>query len=322
MTGSAFVTGASGFIGRALVERLRESGYEVRGVDVAADPARGVVAGDVCEPAGWQGHAEGCELFFHTAALVYMRGDPELFWRVNVLGARRALDAAAAAGAARFVHLSSVVAFGFDYPDGVDERWPVRTNGAPYVDTKVAAEAAVLTAHGAGEIAVTVIRPGDVYGPAGKQWTIAPAELMKQGRFALPFRGQGRHTPVYVENLVDGIVLAAENEAGAGQVFVLTDGHPKLTTADYFDGFAAALGLPVTRKVPTVAMTAAAWAMHHGSRMAGRPNLVDPDAVAYLCRTGTYSNAKARSMLGWEPKVSLAEGLRRSAEWVRAEGIV
>ena len=85
---------------------------------------------------------------------------------------------------------------------------------------------------------------------------------------------------------------------------MLTDGHPKLTTADYFDGFATALGLPATRKVPTVAMTAAAWAMHHGARLSKRPNLVDPDAVAYLCRTGTYSNAKARSMLGWEPKVS------------------
>ena len=124
-------------------------------------------------------------------------------------GTRLALDAARDAGARRFVHLSSVVTFGLDFPDGVDERWPVRPTGVAYVDTKIAAEQVVLQAHAAGEIEVTVSGPGDVYGPGSRPWTVMPVELLKARRFALPARGRGIHSPVYVDDLVDGIVAAA-----------------------------------------------------------------------------------------------------------------
>ena len=127
-----FVTGALGFIGRALADRYASKGAEIRGVDVRADPERGVVAGDVAEPGDWQSHAAGCDLVIHTAAVVSMRDDPGPIWRVNVLGTRHALDAAR--DASRFVHLSSVTAFSFDFPDGVTEDYPVRTNGVPYVE--------------------------------------------------------------------------------------------------------------------------------------------------------------------------------------------
>ena len=98
-------------------------------------------------------------------------GDAAAVWDVNVMGTRHALDAAVRAEAQRFVQLSSVLAFSWDFPDGVDERHPVRPNGAPYVDTKVASEQVVLQAHAAGEIACTVIRPGDVWGPRSRPWT-------------------------------------------------------------------------------------------------------------------------------------------------------
>src|SRR5213078_315933 len=129
MAERVFLTGALGFIARALADRYRAAGAEVRGVDVVADPERGVVAGDVRRPGAWQDHAAGCELVIHTAALLSLAGDPEEFWDVNVLGTRNALDAAARGGAGRFVQLSSVLAFSPRFPDGVDERHPVRTNG-------------------------------------------------------------------------------------------------------------------------------------------------------------------------------------------------
>ena len=144
------ITGASGFIGRTLGERWREQGAEVVGIDLAADPARGVVAGDLSQPGDWQQAAQGCDVMVHTAALVGMPSDVSRFWAVNVLGTRLALDAARDAGAKRFVHLSSIVTFGLDFPDGVDERWPVHPTGVAYVDTKIASEQVVLQAHAAG----------------------------------------------------------------------------------------------------------------------------------------------------------------------------
>src|SRR5680860_823813 len=140
-----FVTGAGGFIGRAVAERLRCEGTEVAGVDLVADPARGVVAGDVSEAGRWQAAASGSDVVIHTAAIVSNAYGLDESWRVNVLGTRNALDAAVAAGASRFVHISSVRAFSdLGFPDGVDERRPVRPDDNPYVDTKIAGEQVVL----------------------------------------------------------------------------------------------------------------------------------------------------------------------------------
>lgn len=102
-----FITGASGFIGRALYERFASEGHEVVGCDLVADPGRGVVAGDVGEAGSWQDAAAGCELVIHTAAVVSFRLErPEQVWRANVLGTANAVEAATRAAARRFVHFS------------------------------------------------------------------------------------------------------------------------------------------------------------------------------------------------------------------------
>ena len=194
---SVCITGASGFIGRTLAERWRTLGAEVRGVDVAPEPDRGVLAGDVSLPGPWQRAAEGCDVVVHTAALVGMPSDESGFWATNARGTRPALEAARDAGARRFVHLSSVVTFGLDFPDQVDERWPVQPTGVAYVDTKIASEQVCLQAHAAGEMEVAIgRRPGDVDDPLPVPWTMMPVDLIRSRRFALPARGRGIHSPI------------------------------------------------------------------------------------------------------------------------------
>jgi nucleoside-diphosphate-sugar epimerase len=315
--GSVFVTGALGFIGRALCDRYRALGADVRGVDVRADPERGVVAGDVSRPGPWQDHADGAGLVIHTAAIVSMRGGAERFWRVNVTGTRNVLDAAGRGGAQRFVHLSSVVVFGFDFPDRVDERHPVRPNGVPYVDTKVASEQVVLQAHAAGELACTVVRPGDVYGPGSRPWTVVPVRELRARRLLLPAMGRGVFSPAYIDNLVEGIVRAAGAEQGPGQVFTLTDGSG-VETRDFFGRYARMLG---GRRVP-VAPTRVATALARAVSLMAPKSEVTPAAASYLARTGTYSIDKARSLLGYEPAVGLDEGMERCEAWLRAEGLL
>ena len=315
--GRVFITGALGFIGQRLAEHYRQRGMEVRGVDVREGD--GVVAGDVTRPGDWQAHAEGCDLVVHTAAVLTLAGDPEEVWDVNVLGTRRALDAAVAAGARRFVHFSSVLAFSWNFPDGVDERHPVRPNGAPYVDTKVASEQVVLQAHAAGEIACTVIRPGDVWGPRSRPWTILPVEMAKQGVFMVP--PGGIFSPVYVDNLVDGVVAAAERDEGAGQVFTITDGVG-VRNEEFFGRYFRMLGKEGPRVLPRPALTAIASGVDAFSRVTGRENEMNANAVAYLSRTGTYSIEKARSVLGYEPRVDLDEGFRRTEAWLREQRMI
>jgi nucleoside-diphosphate-sugar epimerase len=318
---SVFITGARGFIGATLAERYRSQGVEVRGVDVAGDPERGVVAADVSEPGDWQRHAEGCEVVFHTAALITFAPALDRFWRVNTLGTRRALDAAIAAGARRFVHFSSITVFGFDYPDGVEETHPVRLTGVPYIDTKIASEQVVLQAQAAGELPCTIVRPGDVYGPGSQPWTRLPVEELRRGRLMLPAGGRGEISPVYVDNLVDGVTLAAAEPAAAGQVITITDGRA-VQTQEFFGYYARLLGKRRAPTAPTPVVKALAGTIALAGRVRGVEVEVNPRAVAYVARRGTYSIAKARRLLGYEPRVSLEEGMARTERWLREEGLV
>lgn len=316
------ITGASGFIGRTLAERWREQGADVVGIDLAADPARAVVAGDLSEPGAWQQAAAGCDVMVHTAALVGMPSDVSRFWAVNVRGTRLALDAARDAGAKRFVHLSSIVTFGLDFPDGVDERWPVRPTGVAYVDTKIASEQVALQAHAAGEIDVTIVRPGDVYGPASRPWTVMPIEMMKARRLVLPARGRGIHSPVYVDDLVAGIIAAADSDAAAGQVITLSGGVG-IPTREFFGHYARMLGQRRVPAVPTSVALAGAAAQSRIARIRGKVNEVTPDGVRYLAlRKGTYGIGKASELLGWTAAVNVAEGMARTETWLRAQRLI
>lgn len=317
----AFVTGALGFIGRALADRLAADGIEVTGVDVTADPARGVIAGDVTQAGDWQGHADGCDVVFHLAAIIGFGGRYEDFWRINAVGTRHALDAAAHAGVRRFVHTSSIVVFGNDFTGRVDERDPVRGTGRPYTDTKIAGEQIVLQAHAAGEVECTVVRPGDVYGPRSQPWVVLPLEAIRRRQLVLPARGRGLVSPVYVDDLVEGYVRAAREPAAAGQVITVT-GADSVTARDFFRYHFDWLGMRGPVGIPTAAAIGLAAAGDALYRLRGQPSEANPGAVRYLTRRGTISIDRARSLVGYEPAVGLDEGMRRTRDWAASEGLI
>jgi nucleoside-diphosphate-sugar epimerase len=317
-----FVTGASGFIGRALAQRYRGYGAEVAGVDFAADPEWNVVAGDVQALDRWRGHLDGADLVIHAAAVVSMVAPMRDAWKVNCLGTRRLLTACREVGVKRFVHLSSVAAFGFEFPDGVAEDWPLITNGNSYTDTKITGEHLVLAAHAGGEIDCTIIRPGDVYGPGSRAWIVVPIEMMKTRQFRLPAGGRGVFSPVYIDDLVDGVVLAAGRPEGAGQIFTLAAGTG-VTCAEFFGHHWRWLGK--SGQIPTLpsgADVVIAEFIGRLMRMAGRASEMGRGTIGLMSRPGTYSIEKARRLLGYDPQVTLADGMKRSEAWVRQKGLV
>ena len=318
---SVFITGAGGFIGSALAERYRALGCEVRGMDLRADSDQDVVAGDVTDPESWAAHAAGCDLFINTAAVVSLAADWKLYRDVSVQGVRNALDVAVAGGARRFVHYSSIAALGWNYPDGADERTPVVIGpDYRYGVAKGASEHVVLAAHAAGEIECTVVRPGDVYGPGSRTWLLEPLKMARARQLILPNRGRGVFTPIYIDDLLDGTMLTAGQPAGSGQIFILCSDE-RVTWREFFGyhwRWAGRRGHPPT--LPLTAATLVTQGLWRLNSALGRSSEATPDAMYMLARSGGFSNAKARRLLGFSPKVELAEGMRRSESWLRGVG--
>ncbi|MDN7139873.1 NAD(P)-dependent oxidoreductase [Pseudomonas sp. JQ170] len=318
---SVFITGASGFIGQALVKRYRALGAEVRGMDLHADPINNVVAGDLVRPEQWAEHARGCELFINTAAVVSLAAPWKLYREVSVRGVRNCLDVAIAGGARRFVQFSSIAALGWQYPEQADERCDVVIGEQyRYGVAKGASEHLVLAAHAAGEIECTIVRPGDVYGPGSRAWLSEPLKMAKAGALILPSGGSGRWTPVYIEDLLDGVMLAAGLDQARGQIFHISAAE-SVSCQQFFSHhwhWAGRTGSP--RSLPLALAVALTHGLWYINRTLGRANEVTPDAMYMFSRTGGISIDKARRLLGYAPKVALEEGLRRSEAWLRETG--
>ena len=318
-----FVTGANGFIGRALLRRYRDLGVAVCGMDVRADPAWDVVAGDLGAAGAWQEQARGCELVINTAAVVSNVAPPEVYRRISVGGVRRVIDAAVAGGATRVLHVSSCGAYGWHHEPGSDEHSPITVlSGSSYQDAKAASEHPLLAAHAAGEITGTIVRPSDVYGPGSRPWVLIPLEMIRKGQFLLPAHGRGQFQPIYVDDLVDGILLAAGLAAGAGQIFNLTGGTG-VPTAEFFAHhmrWAGRSGPP--RSVSTATAVRLTRLLQLVGRLRRHPSEASPQTMLMLSKAHGVSIEKARRLLGYQPKVDVAEGLRRTETWLRAEGLI
>jgi nucleoside-diphosphate-sugar epimerase len=314
------VTGAGGFIGRAVCERLTREGSTVVGIDIASaagpaieDAGAAFVRADTTDPVGIAAAIDGADGVIHTAAILGDRGGMDAQLAVNVRGTRNVLDAAEDRPV---VHLSSVATWGYEFArDLPTEAAPPRVCGAPYVDTKTASHELAL-ARGAA-----VVRPGDVYGPGSDPWTVRPLAAIRDGTFALPGRGEGILTLVYIDDLVECIALALADPAARGHAVTAWDGAP-ITARDYFDRYARLLGQDGVRCVPGPLLHAAAGALELRARIAGRPADVTREAIRYISRRAVYPNDRARELLGWEPRVTIDEGMRRTEVWLRTEGLL
>jgi nucleoside-diphosphate-sugar epimerase len=315
------VTGAGGFIGSALCRRLVAEGAEVVGLDVAPDAEQRVratggefAAADVTDRAALESALEGSDHVVHTAAIVSEWGAMEDFIRVNVGGTVNVLDAAEAIGAKRVLHVSSVVVYGYWAEGEQEEDAYRRTSGIPYIDTKSASDA-IACRRGA-----VVIRPGDVYGPGSVPWTIRSVELVRSGLVALPGKGDGVMLPVYVDDLVDAIVLGLVR-GEEGRPYTAWSGE-NVTFADLFGAYAQMMGKSEPRRMPRALMHASMAAVETVAGALGRRPPLARNGITLVDRRGTVSNARLREELGWRPGVDFAEGMRRTEDWLRAEGLI
>ncbi len=321
------VTGAGGFIGRALCERLARAGGELIGLDANPTTRERVEATgaqfaqcDVTDGSAVAAALAGAQLIVHTAAIVTDYGEMDDFVAVNVRGTRNVLDAALETSADRVVHLSSVVRFGYEHASELDDEAFARAAGIPYLDTKAASDALALERGKRGD-KVTVVRPGDVYGPGSIPWAVRPLEAIRKRQFVLIDGGTGLMLPVYVDDLVESIVLALTVPDARGEALTVWDGSA-VTCAEFFNNYALMLGRRKIPSLPRPIAHAAAGAQELIARLTGRPPQISRNAITFVSRKAPLSNRRARELLGWEPQVTLDEGMRRTEEWFRAEGLL
>jgi nucleoside-diphosphate-sugar epimerase len=311
-----YVTGGSGFIGQHLLRALAARGDEVRAMarsdrsaalvrELGAEPSRcdleTVVAEDLT----------GCDAVVHAAAYVEPYGPRERFETLNVGGTQRVLDAAGEAGCARFIHVGTEAVLFCGPPlEDVDETHPYPAEHRfLYSETKAEAERRVLAANAEG-FATLSIRPRFVWGPGDS--TVLPQilEAAEAGAWLWMAKGRARTSTTHVTNLIDALLAALERGPGGEAYFVADPGTR--TMREFVEALAATRGVSLRDvSVPGWLGRGLAATVEGLWSLLGRENQppITRLGAAMMSTTVTVRTDKARRLLGWEPRVSVAEGM-------------
>jgi nucleoside-diphosphate-sugar epimerase len=310
---TAFVTGASGFIGGALTRRLTREGWTVRALARSERSAQKVrangaeaVKGDLDDVGAMREGVAGCEVVFHCAAHLGEWGNPADFERGNVTGTVNALRAATEAQVPRFVHVGTEAALMHGEPlVDVDESAPLRPDSkALYSRSKARAEQA---ARAGGAI---VVRPRLVWGPGDTTILPALADAAKRGRLAWIGGGTHRTSTTHVDNVVEGLMLGA-SKGRPGEAYFVTDGEP-VVFREFVTRLLATQGIDAPdRTLPrglASAIAAGGEAAWRVLPLPGRPPLTRL-AFWLASQECTIDITRARRDLGYAPVTSVDQGM-------------
>ena len=317
---TAFVTGGSGFVGGALIERLRREGWDVRALARSERAAQRVrelgaeaVSGDLGDGNALRAGAEGSEAAFHAAAKVEDWGDPADFERLNVHGTQNVINACREAGVRRLVHVGTEAALMAGQPlVNVDESAPLRPDSpALYPSSKAKAEQMVRAVNGHG-IETVVVRPRFVWGRGDTTLLPQLVQMVRSGRFR--WVGGGRHltATTHIDNTVEGLWLGA-TKAPAGGVYFVTDGEP-VVFRDFITDWVGTQGVEIPDKsVPAGVANAAAASLEWLWRRLKRPG--NPPMTRFSVWVSsqecTIDISHAERELGYRPVTTREEGLRQ-----------
>lgn len=324
----ALVTGGTGFTGSHLVRRLLEEGWEVSALDhkpglfaeeLEAEGAD-VALGSVTEADLVDSVTEGQDVVFHLAAAFRNISVPEsTYWNVNVEGTRHVLEAARDHGVEKVVYCSTQGVHGHvDDPPG-DEDTPIEPEDY-YQETKYEGELVCHEFMDTEGMDVTIVRPTAIYGPGDPGRFLLLFKVAKSGHFPMFGDGQTTYHPVYIDNLVDLFMLAAEDPRSSGETYIGGD-EEYYTLDEIVTAVGAAMDIDVKIwHLPFWPM----WAVSAAVEAVCKPLGISPPLfrrrVDWYRQMRAFRIDKAREELGYEPRVGLAEGLRRTGEWYRENG--
>lgn len=343
----AIVTGAPGWLGSRLVESLVKGVPDVPALgpsdrrvrclvlpdaDASALEALGpqveIVRGDVTEPRSLAPLFEGSKdaTVFHAAGIIHPTGGTQQLFDVNVDGTTNMIEAAKRAKVRRFVHVSS------NSPIGTNPtRDHVFDEAAPfnpymlYGKTKMMAEQIVGRARRSGEIETVIIRPPWFYGPGQPARQTLFFEMIRDGKAPIVGDGQNRRSMAYVDNICQGLLLCEKVERASGQTYWIADRRP-YPMNEIIDTIERVLerdfGVTCAHrrmKLPGFA-SEVAWLVDTAVQAVGAYHQ-KIHVLSEMNKTIACSIAKAEQELGYDPKVELEEGMRRSIGWMQERGV-
>jgi nucleoside-diphosphate-sugar epimerase len=328
---TALVTGATGQVGSHIVEQLVRAGWSVRGLSrnetsdaslraAGAEPVRG----DVEHRASLLEASKGVDAIFHTAAAITQRGGWESYRRVNIEGTSSVIEAAAASGA-RLLHLSSVAVYGSGGRYGAqktseDTALGTLSERSHYARSKRESEEMVMTAHRAGRIWATAVRPDVIYGPRDRQFVPRMAGAIRLGLMPLIGGGKSTLAVVHASNVAEGAILAATSDVAGGRVYNLANDYD-VTVHDFFR--LAAEGMEKRVRFVPVPI----WAAKNGLRgfrlvdriaLGGKFAVALEGSLSFMSRDNPFTSDRAKRELGWNPSVRPEVGIPAAFRWWNA----
>lgn len=320
------LTGASGYTGGHILTRLLARGDSVKALVREGSLAPALTSSRVEVVRGVLGNSDdaqrlvaGCDAVMHIAAVYRTAGHPDSYYRdVNVVGTQKLLEAAVASGVRRFVHTSTVGVHGDVKNPPADETSPISPSDI-YQETKAEADALAREFGRTHSLEVAIVRPGAIYGP-GETRLLKIFRSIARGRYAVVGQGTPHYHLVYIDDLVDGFLRALDRAEAAGETFIIAGPH-SISQDDLAREVAKATGGSV-------------WPFHIPAWPIQRlgdvfeavciPLGIEPPLyrrrVDFWVKNRSFSIEKARRLLGYEPKVEVADGIARTARWYRENG--
>src|SRR5512140_49020 len=311
---TVLVTGATGFIGSRVARELAKKGSCVRAL--ARNPAKtrglesagvSVVIGDMADPGSLEEAVRGCHLVLHFAATTNEFKSRAYFERVNIEGTRVLAEAALRERVERFIHISTAWVYGMWSGPGICETSACRASGQDYSDTKLEAERAIRRLIDERRLPAIILQPSEVYGPGDPIWTERPLDLIRTGRMVLANGGRGLVQPVFIDDLVQGVLMAVE-KGRSGETYILC-GPDVVTVREYFSHFARMLGKKHIRSLPGRLTLGVAAVAEQVAKISKRSPMFTRQEVLATMATATYDGSKAERELGFVSHTTLAEGM-------------
>ena len=319
------VTGATGFIGSHLTERLIEEGYSVKalarkssGLSLLKSLGVEIVYGDIRDAAAVEKAVKGCERVYHLAAATsWQRSSRQEHCAVNVKGTGNVARAAVKASVGRFIYGSTVGVYGLIKNSPIDEHTEPNPN-TPYRESKLLGEEMVLSYHKRENLPVVIARLSSVIGPRSFNW-LGLFQAIARKRFRIIGSGENHTHMGYITDVVDGLRLCAETAGIEGKSYLIA-GKETIKLKQLVDMIAQEL------EVITSSRRSPEFPFRVFCRLAAvvyrRFGFELPRAHSYeLFITDRVLNiSKAQKELGYDPKASLREGIRQTIEWYRKNG--